>query len=49
VNTNLSYKKEGSSVLVDCPHQDLDLEIMNDLCISLGEFKSWVESLGDVG
>lgn len=34
VNTNLSYEKEGSFILIDCPHQELDSEIMNDLCVS---------------
>ncbi len=48
INTNLSYEKEGSSILVECPRQDLDLEIMNDLCASLPEFKDWLESLEEV-
>lgn len=48
VNTNLSYEKEGSSILVDCPHQDLDLEIMNDLCVSFSEFKDWIASLEEM-
>ncbi len=47
MNTTLS-EEGSSSILVDCPRQDLDLEIMNDLCISLPEFKDWLESLEEV-
>lgn len=47
LNTKIS-EEGSSSILVECPRQDLDLEIMNDLCVSLPEFKDWLESLEEV-
>jgi|JI9StandDraft_1071089.scaffolds.fasta_scaffold67429_2 hypothetical protein len=47
MNTTIS-EEGGSSILVECPRQDLDLEIMHDLCVSLPEFKDWLESLEEV-
>ncbi len=47
MNTKIS-EEGGSSIIVECPRQDLDLEIMNDLCNSFPEFKKWLESLEEV-
>lgn len=47
MNTKIS-EEGGSSILVECPRQDLNLEIMNDLCNSFPEFKKWLESLDEV-
>ena len=45
VDTRISEGTEGSSILIECPRQDLDLEIMNDLCKNWSEFKNWLEDL----